>query len=423
MPSLEVGQKAPPPPLEWETGEVDVADIVFLAYMHTDEDALRAGDTLFNSGKQEYEQRIREELVRLGCTDEGVYLSDPGEVEWLHSHCLEVGRQVTATFNTRLRRAIDVIIEEWREERGSLKGLNRVVMAKLVREWIERYDAEHGMVIVITESGVVDDRAILRFALKNSTGGFARVVPEAAVCDVCKAYVAMGWVWLSQARRLFSLPAHPGCPHTLEIDLRNGVPPCEQMWRGGETGGPSGPEAGQEFLDELWQNAGQAEAGGKEAGPGRGWWGPAHGGTHAPRGQAEGGLAPAGHESFAKSLSAGVREEHRPFVTMYSGGELKGMGSRPYLSKSGKTGFAIKPDGEIISVFSTEGMGRAAMTQAIKAGGTKIEAFDGFLTKQFYPMFGFKETGRMAWDNQYAPKGWNHEKFDHPSVVMMSLGG
>jgi hypothetical protein len=40
---------------------------------------------------------------------------------------------------------------------------------------------------------------------------------------------------------------------------------------------------------------------------------------------------------------------------------------------------------------------------------------DGHLDK-WYSNFGFKLKERIDWDDQYAPKGWNYEKYGRPTV-------
>lgn len=96
-----------------------------------------------------------------------------------------------------------------------------------------------------------------------------------------------------------------------------------------------------------------------------------------------------------------------------------------YLSETGKSGYALKPDGDIISVFAEKGSreGVNAMLSAIANGGTKLDCFDGFLAKKFYPRFRFTEYDRLQWDDQYAPEGWDRERFGTPDVVFMRLPG
>jgi hypothetical protein len=83
----------------------------------------------------------------------------------------------------------------------------------------------------------------------------------------------------------------------------------------------------------------------------------------------------------------------------------------------------IKKDGELISVFSSvRGRGDAIMAAAVKAGASKLDCFEDPVNKwlpTLYGRYGFKETSRMAWDDQYAPKNWDYVKRDQPPVVFM----
>ena len=121
---------------------------------------------------------------------------------------------------------------------------------------------------------------------------------------------------------------------------------------------------------------------------------------------------------FRAALDSNLDKRYSAFVTAYEPDEYQEMGAKTYLMDDGQTGFAIKPDGDIISVFSGNGKGRAALQAAIELGGTKLDCFDGFLPK-FYSKFGFKEYERWAWDDQYAPDDWNYKKYNGPSVVLM----
>ena len=98
---------------------------------------------------------------------------------------------------------------------------------------------------------------------------------------------------------------------------------------------------------------------------------------------------------------------------------------RLFLSEDGKTGVGIKDDGDIVSVFSNAGAGRAAMELAVAAGGTKLDAFDTILP-EFYSAHGFVETGRDPWNEEYKPDGWDKTTFadyngGEPDVVYMKL--
>lgn len=113
-------------------------------------------------------------------------------------------------------------------------------------------------------------------------------------------------------------------------------------------------------------------------------------------------------------------------VHVYSTEEYSQM--KLLLSEDGLSGVAIKPDGDIVSVFSAkEGSGRnkGLMNLAIKLGGNKLDAFDTYLPK-IYKKFGFVETGRDKWNEQYKPEGWDKEYYKdynngEPDVVYMQL--
>ena len=89
--------------------------------------------------------------------------------------------------------------------------------------------------------------------------------------------------------------------------------------------------------------------------------------------------------------------------------------------------FAIKSDGDIVSVASLPGApsGRvhSMLSLATELGGTKLDAFDTVLP-EIYAMSGFKEVGRVNWNEDYKPDNWNKEVFSkfnngEPDVVFM----
>lgn len=85
-----------------------------------------------------------------------------------------------------------------------------------------------------------------------------------------------------------------------------------------------------------------------------------------------------------------------------------------YLSEDGQSGFGIKPNGDIVSVFSNnkaEG-GRSAymLEMAISQGGRQLDCFDVYLV-EIYEAHGFKPVAKMKWDDEYIPEGWNKDNF------------
>jgi hypothetical protein len=108
-------------------------------------------------------------------------------------------------------------------------------------------------------------------------------------------------------------------------------------------------------------------------------------------------------------------------VYVYPAEDYQGM--KLFMAEDGKSGVAVKPDGDIVSVFSTGGAGRAVMELAVAAGGRKLDAFDTILP-EFYAPHGFKAVARTKWNDDFAPDGWSKEAFSEfndgqPDVVFM----
>ena len=112
-------------------------------------------------------------------------------------------------------------------------------------------------------------------------------------------------------------------------------------------------------------------------------------------------------------------------VSVYSEEDYKDMDL--YLSEDGQSGIAVKPNGDIVSVFSNnkaEG-GRSAymLEMAISQGGRQLDCFDVYLV-EIYEAHGFKPVAKMKWNDEYIPEGWNKENFKdynngEPDVVFM----
>lgn len=99
---------------------------------------------------------------------------------------------------------------------------------------------------------------------------------------------------------------------------------------------------------------------------------------------------------------------------------------RLFLTKDGKSGVAVKPNGDIVSVFAAQGSGNSLslMQLALAAGGRKLDAFDTVLP-DIYGMHGFRAIARTKWNDEYAPDGWSKDAFEtfnggEPDVVFMA---
>jgi len=90
------------------------------------------------------------------------------------------------------------------------------------------------------------------------------------------------------------------------------------------------------------------------------------------------------------------------------------------------SGFAIKPDGDIVAVFASKsepsGGGYSMLQAAVQAGGKKLDAFDTYLPA-IYETAGFRPVARVRWNDEYAPPNWNKADFadfnnGEPDVIL-----
>lgn len=104
-------------------------------------------------------------------------------------------------------------------------------------------------------------------------------------------------------------------------------------------------------------------------------------------------------------------------VHVYTAEEYKGF--RLFQNSDGSAGFAIKPDGDLVSVYSNGGgVLPDLVAVAVALGATKLDCFDGRLV-ELYSALGFREVGRVQWDDQYQPEGWDKALLGTPDVVYM----
>ena len=102
-----------------------------------------------------------------------------------------------------------------------------------------------------------------------------------------------------------------------------------------------------------------------------------------------------------------------------------------FVTPDGSAGFAVAPDGDIVSVFNNKNVKDhggsvvpSILATAVEQGGTKLDAFDTVLPK-LYAKEGFKPVGRSKWNPEYAPEDWNtngeYDKYNNgePDVVFM----
>jgi hypothetical protein len=94
------------------------------------------------------------------------------------------------------------------------------------------------------------------------------------------------------------------------------------------------------------------------------------------------------------------------------------------LSEDGTVGGALSKDGDMCNLFNNGGPKGAAAEVLLKMmaeGGKTADCFDGYLP-HLYAQFGLVESGRMKFNPDYAPKGWNFARDGHPDVVFLRKG-
>ena len=87
---------------------------------------------------------------------------------------------------------------------------------------------------------------------------------------------------------------------------------------------------------------------------------------------------------------------------------------------------AVTPDGDIISVCvhkkdQGKGTGSKLLKEAVKAGGKKLDSFDG--NYRFYVKNGFEPVSWCEFDEQYAPPGWRKGVDRAENVIFFKYTG
>lgn len=110
-------------------------------------------------------------------------------------------------------------------------------------------------------------------------------------------------------------------------------------------------------------------------------------------------------------------------VYVYSPEEYAGM--RLFISSDNKAGFAIKTNGDIVSLFSEHKskMADAMLHMATQVGGKKLDCFRTVLPS-IYAKHGFRVASSIKWNDAVAPEGWDKSVFSkfnngEPDVVFM----
>ena len=138
-------------------------------------------------------------------------------------------------------------------------------------------------------------------------------------------------------------------------------------------------------------------------------------------------LAPADAGVYREQMLELTRKNpHAASVHVYSEDEYRQM--RLLVTDDGKAGVALKDD-EIVSAFAHKDCAhprsvQSMIRQATRLGGHRLDCFDTVLPK-LYADAGFVPVARLAWNDDYAPNGWDYQQFSRfnggrPDVVFMA---
>lgn len=109
------------------------------------------------------------------------------------------------------------------------------------------------------------------------------------------------------------------------------------------------------------------------------------------------------------------------FLSPHTKVDYESVSTRLFLSEDKQSGFGINPDGELISVFALDrNRGKTLVAEARKQGAIYLSCMGEHL-RSLYGEFGFSPVHITKWDNQFAPKDWNYERFGSPDIYEMRL--
>ncbi|OYD61358.1 hypothetical protein [Rhodococcus sp. OK302] len=138
-------------------------------------------------------------------------------------------------------------------------------------------------------------------------------------------------------------------------------------------------------------------------------------------------LAPADAGIYrAQMLELTRRNTYAASVHVYDEDEYRQM--RLLVTDDGKAGVALKGD-EVVSVFAHKDsahsdVAQSMLRQSAMLGGHRLDCFDTVLPN-LYADAGFVPVARLAWNDDYAPDGWDYQQFGRfnggrPDVVFMA---
>lgn len=132
--------------------------------------------------------------------------------------------------------------------------------------------------------------------------------------------------------------------------------------------------------------------------------------------------------TFANALAAQMTDDnpYKNHLSWHSAEEFADAGAQMFLTKDGKTGVAVWPNGNITSVFNSNkskgGSSTNLMLTAIAMGGNQLDC-TGDALLQRYALYGFIPTGKIAFVDEYAAPDWDYAKFGRPDIYFFVHNG
>lgn len=133
-------------------------------------------------------------------------------------------------------------------------------------------------------------------------------------------------------------------------------------------------------------------------------------------------------ELFSFALESGkLSNANGVMVDSHTADELRNEGAITFLAKDNMSGGAVMPDGNITAVFkNSKSKSRRAgvdiITTALENGGNKLDCYGKNLLS-LYASLGFEPVARVKFNAEYAPEGWDFDKFGMPDIYVMKHNG
>lgn len=111
------------------------------------------------------------------------------------------------------------------------------------------------------------------------------------------------------------------------------------------------------------------------------------------------------------------------YLTPHTAEEYRRMRVKLYLSKDKKSGFGLKTDKQLISVFSLyKRRGRKIVKLTVGLGAASVECL-GEMLRRLYGREGFQVIEKLPWNDAIAPKNWNYDRFGRPNYYILKREG